>query len=693
MKQILLSYLLLAMLTTACQQTSEVSDKAIATKAVEGTRQVHLDFHNSEYLQDIGKSFDKEEFKKTLLDANVNSINIFAKCHHSWSYYNTSYGKRHPNLDFDLLAEQVAACKEAGIRVQAYITVGWSVNDAIENPEWVLLNKEGKGSAYASTKDLKDNDPYPTFTWDLLSPEGEYMELILKQTEELMANYDLDGIWFDIIPLEAANYSPKSLAEMKAAGIDVKDEDAVNDFHIKKMKKFMEACNAVVQSYKADASIFYNWSTHMAFKNNFKHDLYEFNTKLDLEDLPTTWAGYDVFPLRAKYFSNTGKSITGMSGKFHSAWGEFGGFKYPEALVFEAASMVAMGANVNFGDQLHPSGEIDKETYKNLKPAFDYVEKIEKWGVGGKHVSDIGIWMSFDGKYDEGLTRMLLENQVNFVVANNAPNWKALKLIILTGKQNLTQKEADKLVAFQKAGGKLIILGEGGLNETKDKFLFDFGAEYLGSADYDMDYTLVNSGFQTNMVTSPFLNYLPGIKTKIDNNVKVLASLKEPYFSREKQHYTSHQNTPYRSVNAGHPSVVYHNNILFIAQPLDRIYFENGSRIHRELFKNAIDYLLDERQLEVKMPSAGRVNLLHFPDQRRYVVHLLYGPPLQRGRAQVIEDLIPIRDVEVSFRSPQKIKKIYAVPSGDALKFKTDKDITSVKVPEMKGHYAISYEY
>ena len=29
--------------------------------------------------------------------------------------------------------------------------------------------------------------------------------------------------------------------------------------------------------------------------NNLKYNLFDYNTKQDLEDLPTTWDGYDIF--------------------------------------------------------------------------------------------------------------------------------------------------------------------------------------------------------------------------------------------------------------------------------------------------------------------------------------------------------------------------------------------------------------
>jgi hypothetical protein len=53
------------------------------------SRQVHLDFHTSEFIPGIGEKFDKTEWQNTLKSGHINQINIFAKCHHSWSYYPT----------------------------------------------------------------------------------------------------------------------------------------------------------------------------------------------------------------------------------------------------------------------------------------------------------------------------------------------------------------------------------------------------------------------------------------------------------------------------------------------------------------------------------------------------------------------------------------------------------------------------
>ena len=66
-------------------------------------RQVHLDFHTSECIDGIGSMFDKKQFQRCLKKGHVNSITVFAKCHHGWAYFPSKTNEIHPGLNgFDL---------------------------------------------------------------------------------------------------------------------------------------------------------------------------------------------------------------------------------------------------------------------------------------------------------------------------------------------------------------------------------------------------------------------------------------------------------------------------------------------------------------------------------------------------------------------------------------------------------------
>ena len=104
-------------------------------------RQIHLDFHTSEHIPGVGAAFDPDDFAATFSDANVNSVTIFAKCHHGWSYYPTEVGEPHPQLDRpDLLGDMVDALKAVDIEAPIYISVQWDERNARIHPEWRVMS-------------------------------------------------------------------------------------------------------------------------------------------------------------------------------------------------------------------------------------------------------------------------------------------------------------------------------------------------------------------------------------------------------------------------------------------------------------------------------------------------------------------------------------------------------------------------
>lgn len=140
----------------------------------------------------------------------------------------------------------------------------------------------------------------------------------------------------------------------------------------------------------------------------------------EMEDLPTSWGGYDKMPLRAKYFSKSGKQYLGMTGKFHRAWGEFGGFKAPQALRYEVAAMMSFGAGCSVGDQLHPCGKMDSETYQLIGQAYNYARQIEPYCFGMETVPGLGLYLSRNKDANEGISKALLDAHKEFdVITDN----------------------------------------------------------------------------------------------------------------------------------------------------------------------------------------------------------------------------------------------------------------------------------
>ena len=100
-------------------------------------RQVHLDFHTSPFIPDVAADFDPDLFAETFAAAKVQSVTIFAKCHHGMCYYPTKVGVRHPTLRRpDLLGDMIEALHRRGIRAPIYTTVAWEEDVAARFPQW-----------------------------------------------------------------------------------------------------------------------------------------------------------------------------------------------------------------------------------------------------------------------------------------------------------------------------------------------------------------------------------------------------------------------------------------------------------------------------------------------------------------------------------------------------------------------------
>lgn len=649
-------------------------------------RQVHLDFHTSELIPDVGRYFDAKQFQTALQVGCIDSINIFAKCHHGWSYYPTEIGHPHPTLTRDLLGEQIAACHAIGVRAPIYFTIGWSVHDAETHPEWVGRTKDGQPHNINVSPDAKPNDPRPVTSWLTLCPNGGYLELILAQTREICERYPVDGLWYDIC-FGGVCYCDACRAGMASAGLDVENDTHAQAYNVRKWQHFQQATREIVLGSHPDALLYHNSGA-----SQYTPEWHEAMTHFELEDLPTTWGGYDKFPLRARYFANTDKPYLAMSGKFHTMWGEFGGFKDPDAICYEAACMIAYGASINFGDQLHPSGLMDMGTYENLGKGLAYIKQIENYGLNSKPYANLGLWLSGSEAHDQGTANMLLETQTDFEVVTPGRDLSRHDVLVLPGHANLSLASATSLTRFVQEGGALLILGEGGLDKEKTRFLLDVGADYQGPANFVEDYLVAGRELGPKMVTSPILCYSAGLRSQV-TDATALSAIKEPYFDRTYAHYCSHQNTPNQLANAPHPAAWRHGNIIYLAHPIDAMYYRNGARLHRQYFANALELLYQHRVLTAPLPSAGRATLAHQPQHHRYVVHLLYAPPLQRGRCLVIEDMPPIFNTPVTLDVPETINRVYLAPSGEELAMTLENGAVKITLPKFRMHQAIVFEY
>ena len=217
-----------------------------------------------------------------------------------------------------------------------------------------------------------------------------------------------------------------------------------------------------------------------------------------------------------------GRQVVAMSGKFHTSWGEFGGFKHPDALRGRGGRHDRVGRGCSFGDQAHPSGLMDLATYRNIGAAYGYVKKIEDYGLDGlcRARTSACCCSSARSAYDQGVAAMLLESQTDFEVVDPAlgfGRYEAIVLPGLAGASTAGRRGSFRGVPGSGAAGDLLVLGrEGALDPAKWRFPARRRRPvYLGPAAHELDYTVVKPPIAAGLVTTPFLNYKSGMLAKL----------------------------------------------------------------------------------------------------------------------------------------------------------------------------------
>jgi len=350
------------------------------------------------------------------------------------------------------------------------------------------------------------------------------------------------------------------------------------------------------------------------------------------------------------------------------------------------------------GDQLHPDGKMDEETYRIIGEAYARVEERKEWVEGATPVADVAILAPSAVHKDRdlepselGAGLMLMENHIPFVVLDEEMDFSPYKLLVLPDRLLVDDALKAKLEAFLAAGGSMLLSGESGLDPQRKGFAIDVGAKYAGPSPWDVEYIVVGDPVAANLVRTPFLVYESGITTKV-TDAEVLAEAWQPYFNRTYGHFCSHRNTPFEKP-ADWPAVIRKGNVIHIAQPIFRAYDEQGMQLHRDLVKNCIDLLYADPMLTCSLPSCGRVSVMQQPDEAgRLVVHLMYANPIKRGQTEVIEDIIPLFDVEVSVKTDHEPTKVYLAPEREAIDFAYDDGRVSLTVPRIEMNAIVVVE-
>jgi hypothetical protein len=641
-------------------------------------RQIHLDFHTGPAIPDVGRDFDARRFAQTLQAAHVNSVTVFAKCHHGHLYYHTRRPERHPGLrrGLDLLRRQVDALHAVGIRAPIYLSVQCDEYAANTHPEWVARQPNGGQVKWA--------DGVFKPGWQILDMTSPYQEYLAEQTAEVLHRFrPVDGIFFDMC-WDQPSTTKDFLAGMRRAGLNPESDADRGTYARRVALDYMRRFYRMVKAASPAATVFFNGRPFFTLPEDI-----QFLTHTEIEALPTGGWGYLYFPKNVRYARTFPKPCLGMTARFHKGWADFGGLKPYAALEYETSQIIAHGAQCSIGDQLHPRGILDPGAYAIIGQAYQRVAEREPWLTGAKPVAQIGLFQvptgvlsttqSISGT-DEGATRMLTQLRHQFDVVGETSELERYELLVLPDAIPVSPRLARRLGTYLQRGGKLLATGTSGLSADGTQLLVpELGIKPAGWSPFTTTY------FRMGGVDH--VMYERGVRV---TSAQTLVRIVEPYFERTWDHFSSHNQTPGDKLTR-YAAATRHGNVGYISYPVFSAFATHGNYSYRLLVKQVLDQLLPAPWLRVEGPTGLEATVMR--QGRRTIVHLLYYSPERRTqKIDIVEDIIPLYNVPVSLQFTQRPKWVYLAPGREALIFTVRGQRVDVVVPEIKGHAMVVFE-
>ncbi|MCS7145771.1 MAG: alpha-L-fucosidase [Nitrososphaerota archaeon] len=640
----------------------------------EAYRQIHLDFHTSPLIPDVAADFDPHDFAETLAQASVNSVTVFAKCHHGMSYYETRVGVKHPSLKIDLLREMVEACHRRAIRVAAYYSVCWDSHMGEEHPEWLQVDSSG-----APLRPRPFERPY--YSWETLCLNTPYVEYVEAQLREILDSYDVDGVFLDIVgqrrPGCICRYCRASMSRL---GMNYSVDEDLRRHSRMIEERFMARMWELVSSLRPSATLFFNGASNL----NIARLAEKYMTHFEIESLPTGPWGYYHFPLYARYLRNLGKPIVGMTGRFHLSWADFGGVKPLPQLVYEAGRILAHGAAVSVGDQMHPRGALDRAVYSVVGGAYGVVKTVEELARGSEPLYEAAVlalprsrgadpYVFHEGGFGmddslAGAVKVLLEEKIQFNVLDPLMDFQGYGLLIIPDFGLLDEAARQKLAKFISMGGGVIF----SYKATLENGAFRCPGINLTPVEadkYDVDFIRVGPRLAEGVPADfDVAMYGSGVYTRIEGG-ETLARVREPYFRRSYRAYTSHTYTP-ASKDSESPAIALSRDgkVMYIYSPIFAAYFRHGYWVYKTILRNCLNLMLRERLVHNTLPPTSEAYLWRKTDS--LILHLVNYQSMRIGRhPEYMSEYTPYSSLRLRVRTAREPVRVYSPLRGRELRY------------------------
>lgn len=624
-------------------------------------RAVHFDFHTMPGVKNFGEEFDAKKFAKQMADANVEYINMFARCNVGYSYYQTKIGIPYPGLKTNMFPEVVKECHKLGIGVTAYVNAGLNHELARLHPEWLQMSIDGKTYRFEEGMSF-----FRTMCYN-----SGYHDYLLSEIKEILP-FDADGYFCDCMELRPC-YCANCLRDMLSEGIDINDIDAVMDFSFRVRKKMCDDIRSIVPQ---DKRLFFNGPKQKHSAGKASH--------YEIESL---WQ-YGYFEAHAAYARRKYNEVIFMNGRFQQAWGDFGGYKGKCAMENDFYDALSYGCLAMLGDHLHPARLAEEDIYRDLGEIYAQLKKYEPWTDKAKYCSEIAILtdQATLGDVQFGASKMLSELKYGYDILDPEDDFSVYPLLILPDGFRVDESLAGRISEYLANGGKIISAGSAALTPNGERFAnpeWDF--DFVGMDTTDAPY------FRAVKPDDKILNrdysvYTPGILVKAKDGNTVIADRVSPYF--EKKSWDGRHIYRYNPPDGkdGNSAIIINSkkNVAHIAFPIFADYQTLHPSVYREILHSLIKRFYVKNLIKADtLPTYTKVNITGCEEYKLLHVKVTY-PEITgyRGTIEAHTELLCGRKISIL----GEYENVYSLPDKKKMTSEISCGYTIITLPDIVGY-------
>jgi hypothetical protein len=660
-------------------------------------RTIHLDFHTGPGVKGVGAKFDPEAFVDTFARADVDSVTVFAKCHHGHLYYDTDRPERHPGLDrdLDLLEQQITALHSRGIRAPIYLSVQCDEYAANLHPDWIAMNGLEQVKWASDTFEAG---------WQILDMSSPYQDFLAEQVQEVIDRFaPLDGLFLDMC-WDQPSTSVWAKKGMREAGLDPASEADQAVYARDVAHKYMERFQAMVEPHlnpEVASGVWFNSRPKTALDVEEKYLRH-----IEIEALPSGGWGYSFFPYTARFVRPLGKPTLSHTGRFHKSWGDNGGLKPAAALLYETSQIVSQGLTAGVGDLLAPSGELNPVIYDLVGSAYHHVKACEPFIEGATVAAEAALIIDPElgdtpGPSGIGALRGLQQLRVQFDIVPPSANLDKYELVVIPETTAVTGVLAERLAA-RAAAGKSILISRGadfGVGHPDE--LRSLGFKLGGPLPYSNVFLRPTEALGGSTGFDHAI-YQRGVSIEAVGDGEALCGIVNPYFERTWDNFSGHSYTASSGELSADPAIIQVGSVIVTAVPLLKSIASDAAPAFRDLLRKCVDRLLPRPlvraggpvHLETSVMTTEHSTVLHLLSFVATRVAELSGVAKVRHLGlDLVEDPFPLVAIDVALRVDREIAAVHLQPDGLPLDHTVEDGYLKIAPTVLNGHAMVVVDY